>query len=253
MVDRRRPKAEDAVCDAKLCQGSAWDLLPFVHTASVDLVITDPPYASLEKHRARGTTTRLSHSKSSSNDWFEVMPNERFGELFAQVWRVLKPNRHFYLFVDFDTLRWLLAHPELFEQLEQRRGRWKGFTLWKPIVWDKETMGMGYHYRARCEFILFFEKGKRRLNDLGVPDVLSFKRVRNGYPTEKPVPLSEVLVRQSTEPGERVLDPFMGSGSVGVAAVQQGCHFEGFDLAPTAVDHAAARLEESSARVYRGP
>ena len=34
-----------------------------------NLVITDPPYASLEKHRAIGTTTRLKHSKSSSNDW----------------------------------------------------------------------------------------------------------------------------------------------------------------------------------------
>ena len=48
-----------------------------------------------------------------------------------------------------------------------------GFKFWKPLVWDKRTIGMGYHYRARCEFILFFEKGKRRLNDLGVADVLS--------------------------------------------------------------------------------
>ena len=51
---------------------------------SVDLVITDPAYESLEKHRAVGTTTRLKHSKSSSNDWFRVFPNERFGELFTQ-------------------------------------------------------------------------------------------------------------------------------------------------------------------------
>src|SRR4051812_7563956 len=63
---------------------------------SVDLLITDPPYESLEKHRAVGTTTRLKHSKSSSNDWFQVFPNEKFGELFEQVYRVLKPNRHFY-------------------------------------------------------------------------------------------------------------------------------------------------------------
>ena len=43
-----------------------------------------------------------------------------------------------------------------------------GFRFWKPLVWDKKTIGMGYHYRARYEFILFFEKGKRRLNDLGI-------------------------------------------------------------------------------------
>ena len=59
---------------------------------SIDLVITDPAYESLEKHRAVGTTTRLKHSKSSSNDWFEIFPNARFGELFQEVFRVLKRN-----------------------------------------------------------------------------------------------------------------------------------------------------------------
>ena len=43
--------------------------------ASVDLIVTDPPYESLEKHRAVGTTTRLKHSKASSNDWFDIFPN----------------------------------------------------------------------------------------------------------------------------------------------------------------------------------
>ena len=51
-----------------------------------------------------------------------------------------------------------------------------GFKFWKPLVWDKRTIGMGYHYRARYEFILFFEKGKRRLNDLGIADVISVPR-----------------------------------------------------------------------------
>jgi site-specific DNA-methyltransferase (adenine-specific) len=50
---------------------------------SVDLVVTDPAYESLEKHRAIGTTTRLKHSKASSNDWFTIFPNNRFPEPFA--------------------------------------------------------------------------------------------------------------------------------------------------------------------------
>lgn len=73
-----------------------------------------------------------------------------------------------------------------------------GFRFCKPLIWDKVTMGMGYHYRARYEMILFFEKGKRKLNDLGVPDVLQARRIHRGHPTEKPVEISEVLVRQST-------------------------------------------------------
>jgi len=94
-----------------------------------------------------------------------------------------------------------------------------GFHFWKPLVWDKQTIGMGYHYRARYEFVLFFEKGKRRLNNLGTADVISVPRVHRGYPAEKPPAVSEVLIQQSTAPGELVADPFMGSGSVGVAAL----------------------------------
>ena len=102
-----------------------------------------------------------------------------------------------------------------------------GFRFWKPLVWDKKTIGMGYHYRARYEFILFFEKGKRRLNDLGIADVISAPRIHRGYPAEKPPAVSEVFIRQSSAPGELVADPFMGSGSVGVAALTAGRRFCG--------------------------
>jgi len=71
-----------------------------------------------------------------------------------------------------------------------------GFKFWKPLVWDKQTIGMGYHYRARYEFVLFFEKGKRRLNDLGIPDIIEVPRIRGGYPAEKPV---EVAAKPQAE------------------------------------------------------
>lgn len=203
---------------------------------SLDLLITDPPYESLEKHRAVGTTTRLKHSKSSSNDWFSVFPNERFPELFQEAFRVLKRNTHFYLFCDAETM--FVAKPEAEKA---------GFRFWKPLVWDKRTIGMGYHYRARYEVILFFEKGKRRLNDLGVADVISVPRIRGGYPAEKPPEVSEVLIGQSSEPGELLADPFMGSGSVGVAALKLGRRFIGNDVNPEAVRHAAQRLREFGA------
>lgn len=198
---------------------------------SVDLLITDPAYESLEKHRAIGTTTRLKHSKSSSNDWFKIFPNARFGELFEEVYRVLKRNTHFYLLCDAETM--FVAKPEA-ERV--------GFRFWKPLVWDKCTIGMGYHYRARYELILFFEKGKRRLNDLGTPDVISVPRIRGGYPAEKPPEIADVLIRQSSQPGDVVADPFMGSGSVGVAAARLGRRFLGNDLNPEAVQIAAKRL-----------
>ena len=200
---------------------------------SIDLLITDPAYESLEKHRAIGTTTRLKHSKSSSNDWFTIFPNARFGELLRETFRVLKRNTHFYLLCDAETM--FVVKPIAEDA---------GFKFWKPLVWDKRTIGMGYHYRARYEFILFFEKGKRRLNDLGIADIIVESRIHRGYPAEKPVRVSEVLINQSTQPGEVVADPFMGSGSVGVAAVKNGRRFLGTDLNPGAVRITSDRLKE---------
>ena len=214
-----------------LSQTDAVFWLRSIPGCSVDLVITDPPYESLEKHRAKGTTTRLKNSKASSNQWFEIFPNDRFTELFVEVYRVLKKNTHFYMFCDQETM--FVAKP-LAEAV--------GFKFHKPIVWDKMRIGMGYHYRARYEFILFFEKGKRKLNNLGIADVLPFPRIFGGYPTEKPAHLSRILVDQSSQPGELVIDPFMGSGSVGCAAVERSRNFTGNDLCAEAVDITRKRL-----------
>jgi site-specific DNA-methyltransferase (adenine-specific) len=101
---------------------------------------------------------------------------------------------------------------------------------------------MGYHYRARYEFVLFFEKGKRKLANLGIPDVLAVPRVRNGYPAEKPVALSEILLRQSSDEAALVVDPFMGSGSTGVASLGLGRRFLGNDIADSSLSRARERL-----------
>jgi site-specific DNA-methyltransferase (adenine-specific) len=218
----------------QLAHGDAVAWLEALPDASIDLVVTDPPYESLEKHRAIGTTTRLKHSKASSNDWFSIFPNTRFPELFEQVYRVLKKDRHFYLFCDPETM--FVAKP-LAEQA--------GFKFWKPLIWDKKNIGMGYHYRARYECVLFFEKGKRKLRDLGIADIIQAPRINGGYPAEKPPQVSEVLITQSTDPGQLVIDPFMGSGSVGVAAIRNGRAFRGNDLCAEAIDITRARLVEA--------
>ena len=101
----------------------AIDWLKTLDSSSVDLVITDPPYESLEKHRKIGTTTRLKQSKSSSNQWFEIFPNKRFEELLIEIYRVLKKDSHFYLFCDQETM--FVIKP-IAEKI--------GFKFWKPIV-----------------------------------------------------------------------------------------------------------------------
>lgn len=226
----------------QLFQQDAVEFLLSLPEESVDLIITDPAYESLEKHRKVGTTTRLKVSKGSSNAWFDIFPNTRFPEFFAACYRALKKNSHLYLYCDDETA-----------YVVKPIGEAAGFKYWKRIVWDKEKIGMGYHYRARCEYILFFEKGKRKLHDLGMPDVFDFKedpegyvmscaRIRDGYPTEKPVEPSSKLIVQSSDPGALVVDPFMGSASVGEAALRLNRRFYGSDIADLSHVTAEARL-----------
>lgn len=222
----------------RLEKKDAVEFLRGLEDNSVDLIITDPSYESLEKHRATGTTTRLSESKGSSNPWFAIFPNFRFPDFFEECYRVLKKGSHLYMFCDDETA--YIAKPA---------GEEAGFKYWKQIIWVKMVSdgsrpctGMGYHYRGANERIMFFEKGKRKLNSLSVRDVLMVPRVFRGYPTEKPVDLMRILVSQSTSEGELVVDPFMGSCSVGVASVTEGRSFIGNDLNPDAIEIAKARL-----------
>lgn len=216
-------------------QMDAVEFLRSLPDASVDLIVTDPAYESLEKHRSKGTTTRLKHSKASSNDWFKIFPNGRFPEFFTECYRVLKKNRHLYVMCDSDTM--FVIKP---------MGEEAGFKFWKPLIWDKIAIGMGYHWRAQCERILFFKKGKRKLNHLGWSDVISVKRVTKGYPTEKPIPLLRRLIENSTQRGELVVDPFMGSGSTGVAALLTGRNFAGSDIGDEALSVSTDRFIRAS-------
>ena len=222
----------------KLHNLDALEWLKTLDSDSVDLVITDPPYESLEKHRAIGTTTRLKQSAGSSNQWFNIFPNTRFPALLEQIYRVLKNNSHFYLFCDQETMFVIKPMAEAI-----------GFKFWKPLVWDKCAIGMGYHYRARYEFILFFEKGKRKLTDLGMPDVLQEKRVWRGYPTEKPVPLIEKLICQSSVENELVIDPFFGSGATLIAATNLNRCAQGADISSDAHSHMRKRCQAAGIAV----
>lgn len=235
----RRPPFEPLACM------DAVEWLRTMDDESVDLVVSDIAYESLEKHRAKGTTTRLKVSDASSNEWFKIFPNARIPELLRELYRVLKPNTHCYLYCDQETMH-------VFYRLAPAAG----FTWKKFLVWNKVTMGMGYTYRAQHELIVYLEKGKRKLRNLGIadvldvpeeehdgPDMITEPRVRRGYPTEKPARVSEILITQSTELDELVIDPFMGSGSVGVAAKRSGRRFAGCDIKQSAVEFVKERLK----------
>lgn len=210
----------------------AIDFLKTIPDLSVDLIYTDPHYQSKEKWRT-GSGARLKGAK------FTVFPNDRFPELIAECQRVLKKPGHLYIHSDEETRDILKPIIEA-----------AGLKYHKVLVWNRMAIGMGYHWRATYEFILFAEKGKKLLNNLGLGDIFAFKRLKGPkfYPTQKPLELAEMIIENSSNKGDVVCDPFMGSGTTGVAAIRGGRTFLGCDLATKAVNRTTKRLTKEVAR-----
>jgi site-specific DNA-methyltransferase (adenine-specific) len=223
------PKISSKKTNSKvqLYKEDAIKFLDNLNPNSIDLMITDPAYESLEKHRSVGTTTRL------KNKWFQIFKNEYFNPFFKSVFRVMKNNSHLYMFCDQETMFYI-----------KPLGEEVGFTFHKPIVWDKIAISTGYHWRNTYEFILFFEKGKRHLNNKSWSDVQHVKRLKGKkyYATQKPVELIEKLIINSSNKYELIADPFMGSGSVGEAAIKNDRRFIGSDIEEDAYEIATERL-----------
>lgn len=210
-----------------MCKESFDQYLSKIADKSVDSVITDPPYWTLNKWREVGTTTRLGGHRDKEqrddNKWFQTIDANELWDLMNEIYRILKPNTHAYIFCDDETSDYVKSYANDME-----------WTKVKRLIWDKINQGMGYTYRCRYEFIVFLQKGKRKLTDLSIPDILTVKKVINGFPTEKPVALMEILIKQSTQVGELVCDPFFGSGSVAVACENLKRKFIGNDISDEA-------------------
>lgn len=194
--------------------GDCREVLPLLSSESVDAVITDPPYGiNYVPRRAQGVR---------DHPWRRMQGDRRFDVELYRLWlreayRLLKPDRHLYVFcADYHlgTLRDLVAEA--------------GFNLKRTLVWEKNAWGLGDckgDWGHQTEFIVFAHKGRRELARPRQGNVLHFPRVpaqRLRHPTEKPVELLRLLIRKSLPEGGLVLDPFAGSGSTGEAAELEG-------------------------------
>jgi len=226
---------------------------------TIDVLITDPPYWTLDRWRNIGTTTRLGgHSKKDLQRpemFFETIDQAYLWDWLLEADRVLKLDGHLYIFCDD------IVQPILSNWVREAKGKHR-FGECHTLVWDKMTIGMGYHYRRRYEFVLFAWREKRgekdggrvggftprKLRDLGKADVLQYKRVTGGYPTQKPAPLVAEFVTQSTRIGDTLCDPFAGSGVLAEATpFEYNCRILLNDKSPASmkwiVENGAAKSE----------
>lgn len=218
----------------KVTQIDALEGLGQIEPNSIDMIFTDPAYWTLNKWRNIGTTTRLGGNgdKSKQTGWFETIDHEYLFQLMCECHRVLKKDTHMFMMCDGQTLKWVLGYAEE-----------AGFNYVKPLVWDKVSLGMGYHLRNRHEFVVMFDKGKnRKPKNMSLPDIITIPMIRDGYPTEKPEALPKLFIEQFTNDFDLILDPFSGSGSTLNAARKNARHYIGFDISADAIIEANRRL-----------
>ena len=125
-------------------------------------------------------------------------------------------------------------------------GREVGFQLHNIVIWKKNNATPNRWYMKNCEYILFFRKGKaKKINNPGTKQILEIDNIIGNkvHPTEKPVKLMEILVENSSNEGDLVLDCFMGSGSTGVACKNLNREFIGMELDEEYFKIACERIE----------
>lgn len=205
----------EQIGDATLYMGDCRELLPLL--PEVDAVVTDPPYGMdfQSNHRV------VKHDAIANDDTADLLR-----------WACsLDATHSIYCF-----------------------GRWNNITDIPPpksiLTWVKNNWSMGdlQHEHARQTEIVLFYPGPNHDWPAGRPtDVLEAIRTGNNFhPTEKPVDLMERVVGFTRG---LVLDPFMGSGTTGVACAKLGRKFIGIEIEPKYFDIACKRIDEA----YRQP
>ena len=207
---------------------------------SIDLIVTDPPYPTTSRGNAGNSGGMLQKDINKKGKVF-TYNNINCKEYAPEFYRLLKDGSHCYVMTN---------HINLINMLNTFTDI--GFHFIKSLIWNKGNKIMGQYYMSQYEYILFFRKGKgKKINNCGTSDILSIpnkktkdKGGKNIHDTEKPIELMEVLVNNSSQENELVLDPFMGVGSTGVACLNTKRNFIGIEIDENYFNIAKSRLGE---------
>lgn len=208
-----------------LHHGDCTAILATLPSGSVDLVVTDPPYVENFRDR-QGRRIRT----VGGMDWIEPA--------YAELFRVLKPDSFCLSFYGWPFIDRFMA-------------AWKaaGFRPVGHLFWEKPyTSSVGY-VSARHEEAFLLAKGDPARPAKPLPDVLPWEYSGNPlHPTQKAVSVIQPLVETFSQRGDLVLDPFMGSGTTGLACARLDRRFVGIELDETYHRAAERRIEDAYRR-----
>ena len=237
-MSRNTPFREEIIGDARLILGDCREVL---RTLAVDHVISDPPYED-ELHKAMGRIQRTDGQVMVNDLGFDGINASRAD--IAQ-YCVTASRGWVILFTLAEGVRaWR-------DDLQAAGARWDTTCFWVKPDASPRFNGQGPARGAECFVTCWAGAGYRRWNAGGKRGVYTHcvNTGRQGeHPTEKPVPLMAEILADFTRPGEVVCDPFMGSGTTGVAALKLGRKFIGIEQNERWFDLACKRIAEQHAQ-----
>ncbi|MGO1042177.1 DNA-methyltransferase [Clostridioides difficile] len=207
------------------------EIMNRISDKTIDIVVTDPPYLIDYQSNRRKNEDRFNKIKNDKGNYILIQ------EYLEECHRIMNNNTAIYCFCSWHNI-------DLFKKEFERY-----FKLKNIIVWNKNNHGTGDlrgSYAPKHEFILFGHKGRTLLRGKRIADVINCPKVvskKLTHPTEKPLELLEIFIKQSSDINSIVFDGFMGTGSCGLAAKKLNRKFIGIELDKDYYDIAKNRLE----------
>jgi site-specific DNA-methyltransferase (adenine-specific) len=243
------PRKELLADGVELWLGDCLEILPML--SGIDACITDPPYSSggqFRGDRTQKTSTKYVQTDSALTCRAEFSGDNRDQRAFlawSSIWfgymlRASNPGAVACVFTDWRQL------PTMTDAIQCGGWVWRNIvTWWKPGV----RMQRG-RFSASAEYVIYASSGVPIEGEKSPQNVLSFAPVGGDdkeHIAEKPVALLQELI-SITMPGAMILDPFMGSGTTGIAAIKSGRRFTGIEIDRRSFDVACRRITDELTR-----
>ena len=231
----------------ELIKGDCLEYMAAMPDASVDIVVTDPPYLmdyKTGRRNGKSDKFKVERTNDETHKFATTIEGDNDPELIskyiAECHRIMKDDTAMYMFCNSNKVAYFVNELEKF------------FTIRNIIVWVKNNHTAGdlnYAFGKKHEFIILVNKGDAKIRGKRIQDVWKFDKVVGKgqlHQNQKPVPLLKQCIEKHSDEGDVVFDGFGGSGSTAVAARDTGRGYIVIELDDEYYDVAKKRLAEEN-------
>lgn len=223
------------MADVKLFCGDSLSLLPTLKNDTVDAVITDPPYGIDYQSSRRIDKERKPKIENDTHPFIWWL---------YDAFRITRSGGVLLCFCEW-------RYQELWKQVIEIAG----YKVKSHVIWDRDWHGLGDlngQFAPQHDIIWFATKGDFKFRNGRPKDVIRVKRIPAEdliHPNEKPISLMKILINSVTDHLSIVVDPFMGSGSTGIACVETKRNFIGMEIDKNYFAITEKRIQEAQQKI----